>query len=741
MDTTQGGDPPNGPEDGALMSDAAADPPLKEVDRAAMNGARNEADAKTNDPDNGKTGTNADAKGNGEVNGNAGSEPAANAPAEGTENVGSKAQAPADDNESARNESEEDAEAEEDVDAEPVDDPSPEDMRRLRAEAIEDLLKRVREAPPATRGGTAITDDDIELAGSLSTAELADLEAALKAAGVKTLAPFRTRLRQTRRRLATEAPNGSGNWEDRLVRSEKGLVSAPANAITILRNDPVWDGVLAWDDFSQAVVFLRPPPWFTDDAPGAATPTDEDAEMLDDAGTTRISAWLLRAYGLYLEDQQTYRAVVAVAKSRIVNCVMDWLNGLTWDGTSRIGAWLTTYLGVPPSAFARFVGQSFLISAVARASSPGCQVDTTLIFEGAQDRGKSSALRALFGRFFSETPLDLNSKDRFTNLRGIWCQSFDELASLSRAEANVVKNFLTSIFDVYRPPYGAHPVRVKRRLVFAGTINPPPGAGYLKDVTGNRRFWPVRTAEVGPIDLDALARDREQLWAEAVALYKAGAKWWPSTEAERAMCRVEQQARQETGAWDQKIERWLAGKNCEACHGLGKSPLGRDCETCTGTGVAPAKPCGVCKGTKQTAGAWCQSCKGTGKARSGPPGFPDRSRPAGDFVTLDDVLSRALDVPEERWPSCYRQVAEAMARLGWQCGPRALRGRDKVTPYYGPGATRDGFEGRGGSDADGFDDANRDDSDPDGWDRDDSEPDGLDDRDDSEPDELSDAEG
>ena len=244
----------------------------------------------------------------------------------------------------------------------------------------------------------------------------------------------------------------------------------------------------------------------------------------------------------------------------------------------------------------------------------------------------------------------------------------DRLASLSRSENNTVKNFLTSPFDNYRPPYGAHSVSVKRRVVFAGTVNPPPGAGYLKDITGNRRFWPVRTADVGPIDLEALARDRDQLWAEAVALYKAGTKWWPATDAERAMCRGEQEARQKVGAWDERIARWLAGTDCGQCEGSGKSKAGPVCSTCSASGKAPDRfQAGV-------------------------------RRPAGEFVTLDDVLSGALEVPKERWPACYRQVAESMARLGWRTGPRVTRGRVKVTPYYEPGK---GPNKAGGGDGEG----------------------------------------
>jgi putative DNA primase/helicase len=527
-----------------------------------------------------------------------------------------------------------------------------------RALAVADILERVRAAPAAKRSGTAITDDDVALAALLPPAEYADLEAGLKAAGV-TLANFRARVKRARRghAAASRLVDGEDNWDKRLIVGEHGgVLSCPANAITILRNHPDWRGVLAWDDFSQVIIFRREPQWCPDDAPGD-TPTDEDPNHLDDAGVTRISAWLMRCFQLHLEDRLTYKALLTVAKATVVNPVREGFDALVWDGIDRLDTWLSVYLGVAPSDYSTFVGRSYLIQAVARVYEPGCQADATLILEGDQDAGKSSALRILFRGYFSETELDLNSKDRFVNLRGLMCQSFDELASLSRSEHNAVKNYLTSTFDTFRQPYGAHPIRVKRRLVFAGTINPPNGAGYLKDTTGNRRFWPVMTAAVGPIDLEALRRDCPQLWAEAVHRYKAGTKWHAVTAKEKSMCRAEQETRQEAGAWDELIGKWLSKiaqpSDCFACFGKGWKPSSRQIN--------------------------CEHCNGTGKVIS------PNGRPSGDYVTQDDVLRGALGLSSERWPTAYKGVGEALARCGWLKGPRVVRDGVKVTPYYPPG--------------------------------------------------------
>lgn len=548
----------------------------------------------------------------------------------------------------------------------PADAPCDDEASAL--DPIDDLAARLEALPKNRRSGTAITDDDLLMAIGLSAAAFTDLCERLKSLGVQ-IGSFKERVKRARaaqHRERAEAPAADA-WESRLVLTRDGdLIAAPANAITILRNDINWRGVLAWDDFTQSVIFKREPAWCLDDAPAtspvdADSPADLRAACLDDVGTTRIASWLLRRYGLNLQDRDVYKAALTVAKNNTVNSLRDWLDGLQWDGVPRLNTWLADYLGVTPGLYATFVGRSYLVSAVARVYVPGCQVDTTLILEGAQSAGKSSALRALFGTFFSESALDLSSKDRFTNLRGIWCQSFDEMASLRRSDADNVKNFLSSPFDVYRPPYAAHPVRVNRSCVFAGTINPPPNSGYLKDPTGNRRFWPVETAAVHPMRVAELTKDREQLWAEAVEVYRTGVRWHPVTDEEKALCRGEQEARQEVVAWEELLDRWLSG-------GAG---MEAPCDRCGGSGHLPQYAHN---------GGVCLNCTGSGRVDKG------CRREPGVFVTIDDVLGNALGIPVERRPQHHSRVSEALARLGWNRGTRLrLKEGGRVTPYYEPG--------------------------------------------------------
>lgn len=325
------------------------------------------------------------------------------------------------------------------------------------------------------------------------------------------------------------------------------LIQDPANGITILQHHPAWHGVLGWDSFRLSVVTSRRPPWHPDDAP-----LDLTAGQWTDRDSQRLSSWFMRTERLRISVEAAARVADVASAHNAMHPIRDYLSALRWDGVSRLDEWIPRYLGADDTLYARLVGRWFLVSACARIFDPGCKVDTMPILEGPQGARKSSALSALFGRdWFSDTPLDLESKDRFTSLRGRWCVELAELDSMRRSDTSRIKSFLSSACDSYRPPYGRADVHAPRQVVFCGTVN---GHSYLRDDTGNRRFWPVRC---GTIDLGELGHARDQLWAEAKESYAGGAHWWPEGRGENDLCREAQDERGESDVWQESVDRYL----------------------------------------------------------------------------------------------------------------------------------------------------------------------------------------
>jgi predicted P-loop ATPase len=204
--------------------------------------------------------------------------------------------------------------------------------------------------------------------------------------------------------------------------------------------------------------------------------------------------------------------------------VRDWLNQLQWDGIPRIGNWLSAYIGTEDTPYTRGVGERWLISAVSRAMTPGVIVNSMLIIEGPQDAGKSRALKILTNPdWFKDTAIDFSNKDKFSALRGVWIYELAEFDQYKGQDVGRVKSFMSSASDTYRPSYGRSDVKQMRGCVFVGSVNPDK---YLTDLTGNKRYWPVKILkhnQYNPINFDRIEKDREQIWAEAVRRYYDGA--------------------------------------------------------------------------------------------------------------------------------------------------------------------------------------------------------------------------
>lgn len=351
----------------------------------------------------------------------------------------------------------------------------------------------------------------------------------------------------------TPPPAGAGSgdddgWRWRLIQKKGQLADCRENVYLILRHHPAWRGVLWADEFARKIIKRRPAPW------ECASDFEPDSEWAED-DDLRLGLWLAQHEDLLVQSAGNLTASVGwAAREQRCHPVLEYLDPLVWDGVDRLGHWLTDYLGVKPGEYTRLVGTFFLIGMVARIYQPGCQMRAMPIFEGAQFRGKSTALRILGGRWFGDTPIDLNNKDAYQLIQGKWLYEIAELDAFNRAESTRIKAFVSSPEDRFRAPYDRAPKDWKRYTVFGGTTNQDE---YFKDQTGNTRYWPLKVEEVDMINLAGLAEARDQLFAEAVHRYKAGERWHPTREEQARLFEPQQADREIVDPWQVLIERWL----------------------------------------------------------------------------------------------------------------------------------------------------------------------------------------
>ena len=339
------------------------------------------------------------------------------------------------------------------------------------------------------------------------------------------------------------------DWTDQLILNGDDEIRANlANLILFLREAPKWKGVLGYDEFNARVVIRTRPPW-GEERPDA--PWTDHHESL-----TRV--WFQNE-GINPAAGDVGRAVQAAARHNSFHPVRTYFGSLVWDGVPRLDSWLQTYLHVEDSEYVRAIGARYLISAAARIYRPGEKADYVLVLEGNQGRLKSEALRTLAvnDSWFTDRLSHVSGKDAAMETAGVLIIEIAEMDALTKASSSAIKSFLTRRHDRFRPPYGKHMTDLPRQCVFAGTINPTAG-GYLKDPTGARRFWPVACR--GMIDRAGLETVRDQLWAEAVHRYKAGACWWLETPELEALATAEQAARFVVDAWEEPIREWIGDR-------------------------------------------------------------------------------------------------------------------------------------------------------------------------------------
>jgi predicted P-loop ATPase len=338
-----------------------------------------------------------------------------------------------------------------------------------------------------------------------------------------------------------------GDWESRLhLTPTKTPKANLVNAMIALRGAPAWAGVIAHDEFALCTMVMRPPPW-------VKTNANWDPRAWTEPDDIFATEWM-QEHGIGVQVSTVRQAIEAVAQERALHPIRDYLGGLKWDGKERVEGFAATYLGAEKSKYHSTVSRCLLVSAVARVMEPGCKADHATILEGPQGRGKSTAIGILAAPWFTDDIADLGTKDSAMQVRSSWIIELAELSAMQRNELEKTKAFVSRQTDKFRPPYGHRLVEVKRQSIFMGSTN---AEHYLKDETGARRFWPLRC---GHISLAKLARDKDQLWAEAVQLYKDGARWWLEDGDEVLLAQAEQDERRVVDAWEEPISKYIVSR-------------------------------------------------------------------------------------------------------------------------------------------------------------------------------------
>lgn len=302
-------------------------------------------------------------------------------------------------------------------------------------------------------------------------------------------------------------------WRAMLVASEQGdgYKSQASNAYVILANAPAVRGSIRWNEVTKDI--------------------EVRGGLFDDVHSGSLAAavvnWLQVEWGVSVTERVVESQLLLVARDNPFDPIHDYLRSITWDGVERLSTWLETYCkaltlnpdGDDVAHLVREFGRRWLLGAVARALRPGCKMDTVLVFEGPQGVRKSTAFDILFGRWFSSTPILIGDKDSRMVAGTKWGCEMAELSSTRTAAVEATKAFLSQRSDTFRAPYARRVEDSPRRAVFGGTVNPEDDGRYLRDKK-NRRYWPLTVS--GDVDAMSFAAVRDQLWAEAVALFDAG---------------------------------------------------------------------------------------------------------------------------------------------------------------------------------------------------------------------------
>lgn len=314
----------------------------------------------------------------------------------------------------------------------------------------------------------------------------------------------------------------------KLKRDKNGTPESDVfNCLVVLKQDPALKGKIRLDEFAHRLVVTDDLPWRGKDE----TPywTDTDDACLRNYFATK---YLIKGKGI-IDD-----ALQEVTQDNKFHPVRQYLTGLTWDGECRVDTLFIDYIGAEDTDYIRAVTRKWMCGAIARVMEPGVKFDTAIVLYGSQGLGKSLILERLGRKWFNNSLVDIKTKDALEQIQGSWINELAELAPTYKNDNEIVKAFISRTSDRFRSPYGRRTEEYPRQCVFAGSTN---NLMFLKDRTGNRRFWPItgdkdrKTKNAWELSKDEI----DQLWAEAFTYWAEGEPLVLEGELEEEALRIQ----------------------------------------------------------------------------------------------------------------------------------------------------------------------------------------------------------
>ncbi|CEP89420.1 virulence-associated protein e [[Clostridium] sordellii] len=320
--------------------------------------------------------------------------------------------------------------------------------------------------------------------------------------------------------------NNENIWITKLEVDKKGMYKASnKNIVTILENDINLKGKIAYNLFSNRTMVKGDLPWrsISDKVRG---------DIWQDSDDANLRVYIDITYGI-VAPYKINDGLAIIEKKNKYHPIIDYLNSNTWDKVSRVDTLMIDYLGAEDCEYTRNVTRKILVAAVSRVFNPGIKFDYMLVLVGRQGIGKSYIINLLGREWYSDSLNTVYGKEAYEQLQNAWILEMAELSATKKADAEAIKHFISKTEDSYRQAYGRRVDTFKRQCVFFGTTNENE---FLKDRTGNRRYWPLMVGVNKPLKnlfKDLNKNEINQIWAEALYLYKCGEKLILEGDVER----------------------------------------------------------------------------------------------------------------------------------------------------------------------------------------------------------------